>query len=464
MSSAVSAILSLVKAESIKRILVVDDRIEMAETLADGLGQRQYESVAVGSGAAALARLADGDFDVIVTDLRMPDIDGLELLAAAQKAAPETPIIVMTAYGAIDSAVESIRRGAFHYLTKPFKTDELVLFIERAIEQTRVQREARALRKAMRDRYAIPHIVGHSAGMQVVYDVIERVTDADVPVLVLGETGTGKGLIARALHTESKRSQRSFVAVNCAAIPEALLESELFGHVKGAFTGATTAHQGLFGEADGGTIFLDEIADMPLALQAKLLHALESGSVRRVGSSREVSVDVRIVAATNKNLRQLAHAQKFREDLLYRLEVVTIEIPPLRHRPEDIPDLLEHFLEAAKKQHRASPVERISDEAMERLVAYEWRGNVRELAHMVERLVLLGRHAEVLVRDLPPTVTGQIAASAFRGEVKPIRHVQRAYALWALRQMGGHKGQTAERLDIDVKTLNKWLAEDKEEP
>jgi two-component system response regulator HydG len=442
----------------------VDDRIEMAETLADGLGQRRYESVAVGSGAAALSRLSTDDFDVIVTDLRMPDIDGLELLAAAQKAAPGTPIIVMTAYGAIDSAVESIRRGAFHYLTKPFKTDELVLFIERAIEQTRVQREARALRKALRERYAIPHMVGQSAGMQAVFDIVERVTDADVPVLVLGETGTGKGLIARALHTESARSQRSFVAINCAALPEALLESELFGHVKGAFTGASTSYHGLFGEADGGTLFLDEIAEMPLPLQAKLLHALESGTIRRVGASREVLVDVRVVAATNKNLRHLAEAQKFREDLLYRLEVVTIEIPPLRHRPEDIPALLEHFLEAAKRQHRSSPVERISAEAVDKLVAYEWRGNVRELAHLLERLVLLGRRPEVLVRDLPPAVTGHIVGPSFAGEIKPIRDVQRAYAIWALRQMGGHKGQTAERLDIDVKTLNKWLAEDDREP
>ncbi|HEY3593339.1 MAG TPA: sigma-54 dependent transcriptional regulator, partial [Polyangiaceae bacterium] len=401
------------RAGPVRRVLVVDDRIEMAETMTEGLAERGYESVAVGSGADALRRFSDEAFDVIVTDLRMPDIDGLELLAAAQRAAPETPVIVMTAYGAIDSAVESIRRGAFHYLTKPFKTDELVLFIDRAIEQTRVQREARALRKAMRDRFTIPHIVGRSAGMQEVFDIIERVADTDVPVLVLGETGTGKGIIARALHTESNRAARSFVAVNCAALPEQLLESELFGHVKGAFTGASASHQGLFGEADGGTLFLDEIGDMSLPLQAKLLHALENRTIRPVGSTREVRVDVRIVAASNKNLRQLAGAQRFRDDLLYRLEVVTVEMPPLRHRPDDIPPLIEHFLESAKRQHRSSPVERISEEAMGKLMTYEWRGNVRELSHMVERFVLLGRDAEVGVRDLPPTVTGQSAEPAF---------------------------------------------------
>jgi two-component system response regulator HydG len=451
------------RSDPVRRVLVVDDRIEMAETLADGLAARGYESEAVASGAAALARLATETFDVVVTDLRMPDIDGLELVAAARKSAPDTPIIVMTAYGAIDTAVESIRRGAFHYLTKPFKTDELVLFIERAVDQMRDRREARALRKALRERYAISQIVGPSAGMQAVLDVVERVIDTDVPVLILGETGTGKGLVARALHTESRRAQRSFVAVNCAALPESLLESELFGHVKGAFTGASSAHHGLFGEADGGTIFLDEIAEMSLSLQAKLLHALESRTIRPVGSSREVSVDVRVIAATNRNLRQLAQQQRFREDLLYRLEVVSIEIPPLRHRPDDIPVLIEHFLQSAKLQHPTSPVERISEDAMQKLVAYEWRGNVRELSHMVERFVLLGRHPEVAARDLPPTVTGQLAHQSFAGEVKPVRQLQRAYALWALRQMDGHKGHTAERLEIDVKTLNKWLGEETDE-
>jgi two-component system response regulator HydG len=278
-------------------------------------------------------------------------------------------------------------------------------------------------------------------------------------VLITGETGTGKGIVARALHAESRRPG-PLVPVNCAALPENLLESELFGHVKGAFTGAVASRPGLFMEAAGGTIFLDEIGEMPLPLQAKLLHVLESGTVRPVGSERELPVDVRIVAASNRDLREAVRAGAFREDLLYRLDVVTIEIPPLRHRREDILPLAEHFLREARPRHPSSPVERFGPEAAERLLSYEWPGNVRELQHVAERVVLLGREEAVGLSDLPAALRENARGSAlqFRGAVVPFRDLQRQYAVWALEQCGGHRGRTAERLEVDAKTLARWLA------
>ena len=298
----------------------------------------------------------------------------------------------MTAFSAVDTAVESIRRGAYHYLTKPFKQDELAIFLGRGLDEVRLRREASSLKTELRARFSARSLVGTSAGMQAVRERVLRVADAPAPVIVLGETGTGKGLVARALHTDSRRAGKPFVAVNCAALPEALLESELFGHVRGAFTGATADRPGLFTEADGGTLFLDEIAEMTPALQAKLLHVLESGVVRPVGASKTRSVDVRIVAATHRNLPQAVAEGTFREDLLYRLDVVAIVIPALRDRREDIPALVEHFLEDARRRYPQSPVRRLSAEAARRPASRRaWPGNVRELANVVERLVLFGR-------------------------------------------------------------------------
>jgi two-component system, NtrC family, response regulator HydG len=441
------------------RVLVVDDSPDMARMLCDGMADR-YEGIPVFSGRQAVEVLSRDAVDAVVTDLRMPDADGLEVLAASRQADPERPVIVITAFSAVDSAVESIRRGAYHYLTKPFKVEELLIFLGRALDERRVRREARALRSAMRDRFAPAGVVGRSKRLQAVMDVVERVAASDVPVLVTGETGTGKGLVARAIHAESGRSG-PLVPVNCAALPAHLLESELFGHVRGAFTGATAARPGLFMEAAGGTLFLDEIGEVPLALQAKLLRALESSSVRPVGSEREQPVDVRIVAASNRDLREAVRQGTFREDLLFRLDVVTIEVPPLRHRREDVLDLVGHFLEEARRRHPASPVRRISREALERLQGHSWPGNVRELQHVVERVVVLGRGEEVGVAELPPTVLEEPRGDglAFHGEVIPVREVQRRYAAWALDQLGGHRGRTAERLGVDAKTLAKWLAD-----
>jgi two-component system response regulator HydG len=447
------------------RVLIVDDKVDMAETIAEGLRDLGWDATPLASSERALARLADDDVDALVTDLRMPDVDGLALLAASKRADPLRPVIIMTAYGAVESAVESIRQGAYHYLVKPFRLEELVLFLERALDERHVRTEARALRAALTERFSLGSLIGKSAGMRAVYDVVEHVKNASAPVLVVGETGTGKGLVAHTMHAESERRGKAFVAVNCASLPEALLESELFGHAKGAFTGATASHKGLFVEADGGTLLLDEIGEMAPALQAKLLHVLESGTVRAVGTTKERAVDVRIVAATHRNLRELVQSGRFREDLFYRLDVVTIEIPALRHRREDIPLLVDHFFSKSKAKNPTSPVETCSPEALGALMDHSWPGNVRELAHLIERLVLLGRSAVIPREGLPASTLSASPARLppiFDGSIAPIREVQRRYAAWALEQMAGNKTRAAERLGVDVKTLAKWLAEEGE--
>jgi len=440
------------------RVVIVDDRLEMAETLADGLGDHGYDAVAMASSRHALEMLGKERVDALITDLRMPDLDGLELLSASKRLDPARPVIVMTAFGAIDSAIESIRRGAYHYLTKPFKLEELLLFLDRALDDSRVRSEAAALKATLRERFGFGTVRGSSPSMRRALDMAERVAATDVPVLLLGETGTGKSLFARALHAASGRASRPFVAVNCAAVPEALLESELFGHVKGAFTGATADRPGLFVEANQGTLFLDEIGEMTPALQAKLLRAIESRVVRPVGASSETAVDVRLIAATHQDLRELVRNGSFREDLLYRLEVVSIELPPLRERREDLPELAEHFVREARARHPHSPVQRLSAQAMAWVLDHDWPGNLRELSHAIERAVVLGKSAEAGIEDLPVAVRERTRpAPGLPGEILPIRAVQRRYAAWALEQLGGHRGRTAERLGVDAKTLAKWL-------
>jgi len=450
------------------RILIVDDKLALAETLVDGLVDRGYAARAVGSSRDALAAIGAGQVDLLVTDLRMPELDGLALLDAARLAVADLPVIVMTAYGAIDSAVESIRKGAFHYLTKPFKFDELLVFVERALADRSLRRETAALKQVLRERFSIHGLFGTSPAMQRVFAVIERIARTCVPILITGETGTGKTAVARAIHGESERASGPFVVVNCAALPEPLLESELFGHVKGAFTGATADRAGLFAEAHDGTLLLDEIGEMSPGLQAKLLHVLESGQIRPVGSTRERAVDVRIQAATHRDLHQRIQDGTFREDLLYRLDLVTIELPALRDRRDDIPGLLARFVAEARQRHQGaqgaqrSMISGFSREAMGHLLDYAWPGNVRELAHVVERCVLLADGAEVGIADLPPRLRMAVPDEAlpFRGEVLAMRELQRRYARWALDQLGGHKTRAADKLGIDVKTLNKWLAPD----
>jgi len=439
------------------RVIVVDDKLAMAEMLADGLADQDFETAAFGSGREALEAVRAGGVDVVVTDLRMPNVDGFMLLDSVQEVDSNVQVIVMTAYGAIDSAVEAIRRGAYHYLTKPFKLDELVLFVRRALAERALRVETAALREKLGEQYSLAGVVAQSAPMQRVLDVVRRIAAANVSVLITGETGTGKGLIARAIHGEGARAEKPFVAINCAALPEALLESELFGHVKGAFTGATSDNPGLFASADHGTVFLDEIGEIPIGLQPKLLRVLESGTLRPVGSTHERSVDVRVVAATHRDLRAAVSQGTFREDLLYRLDVVSIEIPPLRVRRDDILPLVERFLADAIARHPSSQVACFSRAAMERMLDYAWPGNVRELAHVVERGVLLAAGTEVAELDLGLETHPAGSGFPFMGEVLPMIEVQRRYARWALDQLDGHKTRTAERLDVDAKTLNRWL-------
>jgi two-component system response regulator HydG len=440
------------------RVLLVDDDEALVETVADGLTDVGYEVTGVSSSKKAATLLSE-PFDVLVTDLRMPGVDGIGLLAASKRAAPERPVIVMTAYSALESAIASIKQGAHHYLTKPFRVDELAVFVERAIDESRVRREARALRRVVRETSSLENVIGSAPTMCDLRDLVHRLADADTPVLILGETGTGKGLIARALHAEGSRSGAPFVTVNCAALPDNLLESELFGHTKGAFTGAAADRRGLFMEAEGGTVFLDEIGELPPALQAKLLDVLERRVVRPVGSNTERPIDVRIVTATHRDLEARAKAGLFRGDLLFRLDVVTLEIPALRHRRADIPALATHFLERAKAKHPRSPVASFSPAGLEALCAYAWPGNVRELEHVIERAVLLGMASTISPADLPRALNGQSGKQfEFKGEVLPLDRMQRQYAAWALEQLGGRRMATAEALDVDPKTLARLLA------
>ncbi len=441
-------------------VLVVDDDRDMGGVVAEGLEERGYVAVAVSSSAEAMSKLGE-PFDALVTDLRMPGIDGLELVAASRKLAPARPVIVMTAFSAVDTAVESIRRGAYHYLTKPFKLDELDLFLGRALDEARLRTRAATLERAMRDRFSLQTMVGASASMQRVFDLASRVAGAATPVLLLGETGTGKGLLARAVHAESPRASGAFVTVNCAALPETLLESELFGHKKGAFTGATQSREGLFVQATGGTILLDEIGEMPLPLQAKLLDVLERNVVRPLGSDTERAVDARVIAATHRDLRERVAAGAFRQDLLYRLEVVVLELPALRHRRDDLPLLIGRFLAQSQARHPTSPLRRFSKSALDRLMAHDWPGNVRELENVIERVVLLARDEEADASELPATVGAQSTGGlSFGGAVVPLREMQRRYAAWAYEKLGATKAQTAEALDVDVKTLAKLLSPD----
>jgi two-component system response regulator HydG len=447
------------------RVLVVDDHLEMAEMLVESLADAGFEAEALASGSSALERLEAGGIDALVTDLRMNQVSGLDLLAASKRASPQRPVIVMTAYGAIDTAVESIRQGAYHYLTKPFQPEELVIFLKRALEERNLQVEAKLLRRALRGQAGVhlggDGMIGTSPGMREVLELVERVAAVDVPVLLRGETGTGKSMVAGAIHSLSPRAKAPLVAVNCAALPEALLESELFGHMKGSFTGATSDRPGLFVEAERGTILLDEIAELPLSIQAKLLHVLERGAVRPVGSARERQVDVRIIAATHRDLLEMTRAQKFREDLLYRLDVVAIQIPSLRHRREDILPLVEHFLESFRAKYPSSPVTGFTPAVLRRFLDYPWPGNVRELAHLIQRMVVLGRNPVADLEDLPPGLLEEPQQhQAGFTELMPARDLQHRYAAWALERCGGHKSRTAERLGIDIKTLNRWLQEE----
>jgi two-component system response regulator HydG len=436
------------------RVLVVDDALEMANTIVESLQRHGFAAEAANSGPAGLERFKDAPADVVLTDLRMKGMDGLDLLAGIHALDADVPVIIMTAFGAVDSAVEAIQRGAYHYVTKPFKLEVVRVLIERALKERAVRAENEELRRTVRETQIANNMVGRSDAMRVVVDLVRRVAATTAPVLVLGETGTGKELVARAVHAESPRKDAPFVAVNCAALPEALLESELFGHVRGAFTGATQARSGLFLEANGGTLLLDEIGEMPLLLQAKLLRVLETGALRSVGSDAERRIDVRIVASTNRDLAALVKETRFRQDLFFRLNVVPIVVPPLRARREDIPLLLEHFLRRSRVMAPASPVTGFAPAAMKLLLDYAWPGNIRELEKLVDRWVITGQAPEVSPEEVKAALGewDDPLETAHR-DLVPLAVVEQRYIAWVMDRVGGNKTRAAQILQIDPSTI-----------
>ncbi len=439
------------------RILVVDDDPASRDLLRRVLAGVGHDVALAASGREALEELARHPADLVVSDIRMPDLDGVQLLEKLRELAPEVPVILVTAFGDVEGAVEAIRRGAFDYLPKPYDVDGIRLQVQRALAQSALAAENRELRRQVREKYRLEGIVGRSEPMLQVFKTAARVALSDATVLIEGESGTGKEQVARAIHAASKRSAGPFVAVDCGAIAEGVLESELFGHARGAFTGAQQSRRGLFEEASHGTLFLDEMGDVGPALQARLLRALQEGEIRRVGANEAIPVDVRVLAATNKDLARLVKEGKFREDLYYRINVVTIRLPPLRERREDIPLLAEHFA----MKHGGPEGSAITPEARELLLAYDWPGNVRELENVIARALALNHAGLVVPEDLPERLRGLPPAvpPPGSGERLTLEEVERRYAAQILAQTGGNKTKAAEILGIDRKTLYRILGE-----
>ena len=385
-------------------ILVVDDERSMREFLEIFFQREGYQVTTAPGVDEAEVYLENDEIDVVITDMQMPKRGGLELLNAAREVSPDTAVVVITAYASTDSAIAAMREGAYDYITKPFKVDEIRLVVEKALEKKQLAVENERLKSQLKSQQSgHPTIIGHSRGIRAVFDLISQVADTRTSVLISGESGTGKELVARALHDQSQRSERAFVALNCGAIPENLLESELFGHERGSFTGAVGEKKGLFEVADRGTLFLDEIAELSLGLQVKLLRAIQEKTIRRVGGTADLEVNVRLLSATNQDLESAVATGRFRNDLFYRLNVIQISLPALRERREDIPPLLRHFLEKLSRDAGRS-IDSVSEEAMKKLMAYDYPGNVRELENIVERAVALSRGAEIELDGLPPNV------------------------------------------------------------
>ena len=397
-----------------EKILVVDDEQSLREVLSIMLKRTGYAVTSVADGEEAIELLNKDIFDLVITDLRMPKIDGMEVLKAAKSASPETVVLIITAFASADSAVEAMKQGAYDYLTKPFQVDEVQLIIRNALEKRRLTTENILLKREMASQSSFSQLVGQSDAMEKVFDVVRKVADSKSNVLICGESGTGKELVARAIHYNSSRNALPFVAVNCSAVPETLLESELFGHMKGSFTGAISNKAGLFEVANGGTVFLDEIGDTTPTIQVKLLRVIQEREFRRVGGTQDVKVDVRIVAATNKDLEKAVADGSFREDLYYRLDVIPIRLPPLRMRSGDIPLLVNHFLERFSRES-GKPLPVLSSEAMCVLLGHEWRGNVRELENLIERVVAFSVGGTVTDTDIQGWLHRSVSAQPQQG-------------------------------------------------
>jgi len=429
-------------------ILVADDDRVTCDLLKEVLEKEGYSVRTVLSGEDAIEQGKESPIDLLICDIKMKGMDGLDVLRAFKEFSPDTSVILITGFGSLDTAIEAIKQGAYDYLSKPFNMDDLRLTVRRALDVKKLSGEASHLRQALKERYHIDRIIGRTPGMLEVYKLVAKVSQSSATVLIKGESGTGKELVARAIHYNSARAEGRFVPVDCSSLAEGLLESELFGHVKGAFTGAFTAKKGLFEEANLGTLFLDEVGDISPALQSKLLRVLQEHEFKRVGGTENIKVDVRIIAATNKELESLIKEGKFREDLYYRLNVVQIAIPPLRDRKDDIPLLVYHFLEKYNVLN-SKELGGVSKEAMESLTKYSWPGNVRELENCIERAVILKRKGFIEPEDLTEQIRAERAAPA----VLPLREMERRSIVQALEKAGWNKMKAAEILGIDRRTL-----------
>jgi DNA-binding NtrC family response regulator len=447
-------------------LLVVDDDPVTVNLLKEVLTKEGYEVITALSGKEAMARGMEDFFDIVITDMRLGDQDGMEVLRSFKKLAPETTVIMITAFGSIETAIEAIREGAFDYISKPFKLDEIKFTIRRALEQRRLLQENRFYRQELLGKYQFKNVIGRTSQMFQVYKTIAKVADTKSTVLLYGERGTGKELIARSLHYNSHRNDRPFIPVDCASLVENLMESELFGHVRGAFTGALITKKGLFEEADGGTIFLDEVTNLSLSIQAKLLRFLQEHEIKRVGGTESIKVDVRVIAAANQLLEPLVNSDKFREDLFDRLNVVSIILPPLRERIEDIPLLANHFLQKFSEENQKN-ISHISPEALEILTQYSWPGNVRELENTIERAVILSVHPIILPEDLPQKFLQAVAEKRpekieekqplFPEKLLPLKEIEKSYILRVLQETKGNKKKASEILGIDRTTLYRIL-------
>ncbi len=450
-----------------RRILIVEDDAPMREMLERALARRGFEAFGVRCADEALGWLGSSEADVVLTDLNMPGMNGLELCERIALNRPDVPVVVITAFGSMETAIAAIRAGAYDFVTKPFELDALGLVLERAVTHHRLRDEVRRLREVVDERTGSDVVVGESPALKKAWELIHRIADSDTTVLITGESGTGKEVAARAIHERSRRREAPFIPINLAAMPEALLESELFGHARGAFTDARSARTGLFVEANGGTLFLDEVGELPLALQPKLLRALQERKVRPVGGNAEVPFDVRIVAATNRDLEAAVEEGRFREDLFYRLNVVGIELPPLRARGNDVLLLAQRFLRhfADRSGKRVSG---LSPQAAQRLLDYGWPGNVRELQNCIERAVALTRFEQLAVDDLPEKIqryrsTQLMPEGVDESSVVTLEELERRYILRVLGALGGSRTLAARALGVDRKTLFRKLERWKQE-
>ena len=443
------------------RILIVDDDRQMCQLLVDVLAEEGYAVEAVHDGRSALEKFRATGCELMITDLMMPRMRGTELVKEVKAIDADAVILLITAFGSIESAVEAMKAGAFHYVTKPFRTDEMILHVSRALQQRQLCEELQRLRSEVLER-SFENIIGKSEQMQEVFSIVRQISDLAANVLILGESGTGKEMVARAIHHHSSRAGGPFIPLNCAAVPETLLESELFGYLRGSFTDARKDRRGLFQEASGGILFLDEISEIPINLQAKLLRVIEDKEVRPLGANQSERVDTRIVSACNLDLEHLVEQGRFRQDLYYRLNVIRIELPPLRERSEDIPLLAEHFLHKFAPQAKRE-ITSIDQEALAVLINYRWPGNVRELEHTIERAVLLGKETSIGLKDLPLQSQASngspvpLAAAVANGYT--LRDLEREYILRVIESTYGNKAEAARILGVDRTTLYRKLEE-----